>query len=436
MSEIQLRHLRYSAVDIFKTALRSVDAQELTRRAIQVSGAQIRIANVELDANKPIYVVAIGKAAASMSKALNDTLNTRIRAGILSCHDTPTKLPPTWQRFRGGHPLPNGDSIEATKAALRLIAKANSEKATVVCAISGGGSAMFESPVDATISLKDLREANHLLISCGATIDEVNTVRRAFSAVKGGKLAAHAPQSQFITLIISDTNPGDEANVASGPTLPLRKGATAEMIARKYQLEARLPKTILNAIRRSQDGGSLASGNASHFVLADNDTAKRAAAGRAKELGFRPVIAADISEQPIAEGCELLVRRIVSESPPVCVISGGEFSCSVRGNGKGGRNSETVLRSSIAIDGLTDHVVVLSAGSDGIDGNSTAAGAIADENTIARAQVLGMNASEFLSRSDSFRFFDRLKDAIVTGPTGTNVRDLRIVLRAPSIDVS
>jgi glycerate-2-kinase len=173
--------------------------------------------------------------------------------------------------------------------------------------------------------------------------------------------------------------------------------------------------------------------NASHFVLANNDTALRAAAARAKELGFRSVIAEDISEQPIEEGCELLLRRLAFESPPVCVISGGEFSCSVRGNGKGGRNSETVLRASIAIDGLTDHIVVLSAGSDGIDGNSSAAGAIGDENTITRARVLGLDASEVLSQSDSFRFFDRLKDAIVTGPTGTNVRDLRITLRTPSI---
>ena len=436
MAEIQLRHLRYSAVDVFNTALRSVDAQELTRRAIVVSGAQIRIANVEFKANTPVYVVAIGKAAASMSKVLNNTLSASIRGAVLSCHDTDIKLPPTWQRFRGGHPLPNGDSIAAANAALRLLAKANSEKATVICAISGGGSAMFESPVDATISLKDLREANRLLISCGSTIDEVNTVRRAFSAVKGGKLSAHAPQSQFITLIISDTNAGDEANVASGPTVPFHKGATAEMIVQKYQLQAKLPETILNAIRRSQDAGNLEPGNTSHFVLADNDTAKRTAAARAKELGFRAVIAEGISEQPIAEGCELLLRRLTSESPPVCVISGGEFSCSVRGNGKGGRNSETVLRSSIAIDGLMDHIVVLSAGTDGIDGNSPAAGAIADENTIGRAKVLGMDGSEFLSRSDSYRFFDRLKDAIITGPTGTNVRDVRILLRTPSLEVS
>jgi len=434
VSEIQLRHLRFSAVDIFNTALRSVDAQELTRQAIVISGGQIRVGNVEVDAKKPIYIVAIGKAAASMSRALNDTLQNHIRGAVLSSHDTAIKLPPTWQRFRGGHPLPTGDSIAAANAALRLIDKANTEKATVICAISGGGSAMFESPVDASISLKDLREANRLLISCGATIDEVNTVRRAFSAVKGGKLSAHAPESQFITLIISDTNAGDGANVASGPTWPFREAATAEMIVRNYQLEAKLPATILNAIRNSRNAGHLVPKNTSHVVLADNDTATRAAALRARELGFRSVIAEDILEQPIEEGCELLLRRAAFESPPVCLISGGEFSCPVRGNGKGGRNSETVLRSSIAIEKLKDHVVVLSGGTDGIDGNSPAAGAIADENTIERGRIFGMDASEFLSRSDSYRFFDRLKDAIVTGPTGTNVRDLRIILRAPSIE--
>jgi hydroxypyruvate reductase len=371
-----------------------------------------------------------------MSTALDERLKNRIKGAILTCHDTAIKLPPTWQKFRGGHPWPNRDSIEAANAAARLLAKANSERATVICAISGGGSAMFESPANATISLKDLREANRLLVSCGATIEEVNTIRKAFSGVKGGKLCAQAPDSQFITLIISDTNPGDEANVASGPTLPLRKStATAETIARKYQLEPKLPKTILDAIKL-QSIGSLLLQNASHFVLADNDTARRAAATRAKELGFRSVIAEDIAEQPIEEGCKLLIDRLKSESPPVCLISGGEFSCSVRGNGKGGRNSETVLRSSVAIEGLKDHVVVLSVGSDGIDGNSAAAGAIADETTIGRARVFGMDAYEFLSRSDSYRFFDRLKDAIVIGPTGTNVRDLRIVMRVANNDVS
>jgi glycerate-2-kinase len=234
-------------------------------------------------------------------------------------------------------------------------------------------------------------------------------------------------------LIIYDTNPGDDANVASGPTWPFREAATAEMIVRNYQLEAKLPATILNAIRKSRNAGHLVPKNTSHVVLADNDTATRAAAVRARELGFRSVIAEDIVEQPIEEGCELLLRRTAFESPPMCLISGGEFSCPVRGNGKGGRNSETVLRSSMAIDGLADHVVVLSVGSDGIDGNSPAAGAIGDENTIARAKVLGMDASDFLSRSDSFRYFDRLKDAIVTGPTGTNVRDIRIALRAPNL---
>lgn len=436
MSEIQLRHLRYSAVDIFNTALRSVDAQELTRRAIVVSGAEVHVGNVGLDINKPIYVVAIGKAAASMSKALNDIFQNRIRGAILSCHDTAIKLPPTWLKFRGGHPWPNRDSIEAANAACRLLLRANTEKATVICAISGGGSAMFESPLNATISLKDLREANRLLISCGATIDEINTIRRTFSAVKGAKLCAHAPNAKFITLIISDTNPGDEANVASGPTLPfLKSSASAEMIARKYQLEPKFSKSILDAIR-SPSTGNLVLQNAAHSVLADNDTAKRAAAARAKELGFRTVIAQDIAEQLIEEGCELLVDRVKSESPPVCLISGGEFSCSVRGSGKGGRNIETALHSSIALEGQKDHVVVLSAGTDGIDGNSPAAGAIADETTIARARVVGMDASDFLARSDSYRFFDRLKDAIVTGPTGTNVRDLRIVMKAASLEVS
>jgi hydroxypyruvate reductase len=266
------------------------------------------------------------------------------------------------------------------------------------------------------------------LISCGASIAEVNAVRRAFSAVKGGKLARRAPQAQTFTLIVSDTNPGDEASVASGPTLNPPSGSPKAIeVVEHYRLDNLLPESIIKAVRNEKPATGTVNG--SHQVLLDNNTAITAARDKAIELGFSCLTFNDIREQPIAEGCELLLSSLMSSSTE-CVVSGGEFSCPVRGDGRGGRNLETVLRCAMRLNSQP-HCVVLSAGTDGIDGNSPAAGATADETTIQRARDLGLDANQYLARSDSHTFFERLGDLVVTGPTGTNVRDLRILLRSP-----
>jgi len=195
-----------------------------------------------------------------------------------------------------------------------------------------------------------------------------------------------------------------------------------------------LPESILNAVRGAGLSNSASSG--SHVVLSDNWTAVEAARNKACELGFTCVTATEIGELPIAEGCELLLSKLLSKETDqnMCLISGGEFSCPVRGDGRGGRNLETVLRCAILLDKNRQqdrrHSVILSAGTDGIDGNSPAAGSIADETTLERALNLGLDAGDFLARSDSYTFFERLGELVVTGPTGTNVRDLRILLRS------
>jgi glycerate 2-kinase len=430
VSSTQLLQLRHSAREIFDAALRGVDARAVTRRAIAVDGGRIRIGGTEIDQDKPIYVVSIGKAATSMSVALSEAIGNRIPSAVVTCQGKPTEfLPATWRQFQGGHPLPNADSIESARAAFDLLFKANNEQATVIFAVSGGGSAMMEYPIVPEISLADLQETNRLLVSCGATIAQINTVRCAFSAVKGGRLASLAPKARVLTLIISDTNRGDEASVASGPSLSPQKGNATAQIIEQYHLLSRLPKTVLQALRQPADGSESVHKNASHVVLADNGTAIQSAASRAQALGFRAVMAEDISEQRIEEGCELLFERFRSETAPSCLISGGEFSCPVQGEGQGGRNSETALRLAMAIEHERNHVLVLSAGTDGIDGNSPAAGAIADETTLSRANNAGLDAAMFLARSDSYGFFEQLGDAIFTGPTGTNVRDLRLLLK-------
>ena len=261
----------------------------------------------------------------------------------------------------------------------------------------------------------------------------MNSVRRAFSAVKGGALAERAHGAEIFTLIVSDTNRSDEASVASGPTLAAPPDApNVNNVVERYHLETVLPESILKTIRQVKPKTISVPG--SHRVLLDNWSALDAAEKKARELGFTCITARDICEQPIQEGCDLLVTRLLEAAreskEPICLISGGEFSCPVRGDGRGGRNLETALRCAIRLDKhrRDRHFVVLSAGTDGIDGNSPAAGATADETTLERARKLSLDAEDFLARSDSYSFFAQLNDLIVTGPTETNVRDLRLCL--------
>lgn len=409
--------LGHNARTIFFHALTSVDPRPKVRKAL-----------LDLRLAAPIYSIAIGKAAISMARGLDDELGDRLSAGVIV--STSMHQSSRWQSFVGGHPLPNEASLAAAHAALTLLDRANDEQATVIFLISGGGSAMIEWPITDDITLADLRAANQDLVSCGARISEINSVRRAFSAIKGGGLARRAPNARLLTLIVSDTNRMDEANVASGPTLNEPAGApTAIDVVHHYHLQTALPESIMKAVRRAQRSSRI---NGSHQVLLDNRTAMDAAVQKARELGFECTRLDHVCEQPIEEGCQLLIAS-AAEQPqqPFCAISGGEFSCPVTGDGRGGRNLETALRCAINLDNQKDpHLVVLSAGTDGIDGNSPAAGAIADETTLERARARNLDAKQYLARSDSYAFFEPLNDLIVTGPTGTNVRDLRILLKS------
>jgi hydroxypyruvate reductase len=349
-------------------------------------------------------------------------------------------LSPRWQQFHGGHPAPNEQSLAAARAAFHLLEKANQESALLIFLISGGGSAMMESPISDDISLHDLRTANKSLVACGASIAEINSVRRAFSAVKGGRLVAGAPNCDQITLIVSDVPRGEEANVASGPTLaPPNNAPSAGEVVAKYKLQSELPPSVMRAVKAAQLL-ALSPDDQKYFVLLDNESALQAAAAAARRQGFIPEIASEISDQPIAEGCRLLMKGLearVSQTgtggEPVCLISGGEFACPVQGSGIGGRNLETALRLACTTTLSLSHMVALCAGTDGIDGNSPAAGAIIDSTTPGRANAIGIDAEDFLRRSDSYSFFVATGDVLTTGVTGTNVRDVRILIlnRAP-----
>jgi hydroxypyruvate reductase len=465
VSDLPALHL--AAREIFDETLRSVDANMAVRRAVRLEGSSLKIVNTTLNLNNNragIYAIAIGKAARPMASALSGILGERLTAGVITAPSikhsqssavaTKTNasamlidnsLPACWRVFEGGHPLPNLESLQAARAAFDLLHRANLEQAIVIFLLSGGGSALMEWPRDEATTLEDLRKMNEALVSCGADIAEINAVRRAVSQVKGGGLARCAPRCHQVSLIISDTNAGHEAIVASGPTFePSIDAPDAAATIARYKLEAKIPTSIRRVIQHVNEKTAPTSDEHSlreHYVLLDNERALASAAEAARSRGFTIEIARDVVEQPIAEGCSLLLsrlfdlsRRAIAPGRGVCLISGGEFKCPVRGSGVGGRNAEAALRWAIELDTRAEdkagstRIIALSAGTDGIDGNSPAAGAICDETTLKRARELNLDAHRFLDESNAYTFFHALDDAIITNPTGTNVRDLRIML--------
>ena len=448
------QELHDAAREIFDEALGAADARRAVLCAVESDGRLLRVgdARFELPGGAPkVYAVALGKAAAQMAAALDERLGEGLAAGVLSAPPSDLALSGRWRVYEGGHPLPNESSLEAARAAFGLLRAADDPTALVVFLVSGGGSAMLELPRDPRLTLCDLREANRVLVTCGAGIAEVNAVRRALSAVKGGGLASRAPRAAQATLIISDVGAGRACDVASGPTLEPAEDSppVAEIVAR-YGLARTLPAAVVRAL---EEAGSRPAppptprARRSFRILLDNEKACEAAVGAARARGFAAELARDVVDQHVGEGASALVSRLAdlyaragaAEGRAVCLISGGEFSCPVRGGGTGGRNSETALRCAFEFESaargggdvrLPGRLVALCAGTDGIDGNSPAAGALADGTTLARARSLGLNPESFLQASDAHSLFARLGDAVMTGPTGTNVRDLRILLAA------
>ena len=433
--------------------LGAADARRAVLGAVEFVGGVLRVGGEWFGSDGrelKVFSVALGKAAAAMASALDARLGEALAGGVLSAPATRHAFPDRWRVFGGGHPLPNEASFEAARAAFSLLEAADDPAAVVVFLVSGGGSAMLELPRDPRLTLEDLREANRVLVTCGAPIAEVNAVRRALSAVKGGGLAARAPRASQATLVVSDVEVGRAYDVASGPTFePPGDSPSLKEIVERYDLAASLPASVARALEESgARPATRAPGGArrSFEVLLDNERACLAAVEAARARGFAVEYARDLVEQHVGEGAAALVSRLAAlyareraaGARGACLVSGGEFSCPVRGGGAGGRSAETALRVAFEFERLGNgiktaggahaNVVALCAGTDGIDGNSPAAGALADATTLSRARALGLDPREFLDGSDAYTFFSRLGDAVVTGPTGTNVRDVRVLL--------
>jgi hydroxypyruvate reductase len=437
--------LRSIAQQLFHRTLAAIDVESVVLASVRLRDDQLEIFEEKCDLTKfkRVLVIAIGKASLGMARGIERVLGDRLTDGLIVTNaligDHPQFLPV----LIGGHPLPNAASFEAAERALKILQTNDAEDTLVLFLISGGGSAMFEMPVDPKLTLDDLQAVNHSLVGCGAVINEMNIVRRRLSAVKGGKLAAAAPLSRQISLYISDVNSDDLTTVASGPTLP--DHSTIEDFHRvisHYRLMAKFPPGVAGVITSWKAGSpafsrslTLSTANRTHYLLLDNRRALNESKRIAQiDFGLEVEIAGDLVEGEIEEMVRihldrLQILRARHAGKTVCLISGGEVICPVRGPGQGGRNQEFVLRTAIILENSgAKNVVVLSAGTDGIDGHSPAAGAIADEMTVRRASKIGISAASHLRESDSFNFFDGLGDAIMTGPTGNNVRDLRIMM--------
>ena len=438
-----IESLRQHADEIFQAALKAVDPIEAIHRYVKLEQETLWVGDrrFELKDYDRILVVGAGKAGAPMAKALEDLLDNRIENGLIVTkegHGLPL------QRIRiqeASHPVPDARGIRGAEDILAMVSDAV-ETDLVLCVISGGGSALLVAPSEG-VTLEDKQEVTRLLLACGADIHEINTVRKHLSRAKGGGLARMTHPATMVSLILSDVI-GDDLNViASGPTVPDPSTfMDAEAVLKKYDILNRVPSSIHNRIQSGVEGQiedtakpGAASFQRCFFELIGTNIQALMAAGRAAEdLGYQSLVLSSTVEGEAREVVKVhtaIAKEICSSgnpiSPPACVLSGGETTVTLKGDGKGGRNQEFALAASLELVG-TENIVVLSAGTDGTDGPTDAAGAVADGATVARAHAKGLDPLDYLKRNDSYHFFQALDDLVITGPTRTNVMDVYMVL--------
>lgn len=386
-----------------------------------------------------LRVLGFGKAACPMARAVEERLGGLIEAGIVITkygHAAATEKPDHFRIFEAGHPIPDRNSTSATKEALGVVKGADAET-FFLCLISGGGSALLVLPLDG-ITLEDCRSATELLLRKGATIKELNVIRKHLSQVKGGRLAKFVYPATTVSLILSDVI-GDKLDIiASGPTAPDESTYVAALqVLEKYALVDLVPAPVREVFHRGTRGqledtpkkGDHIFDHVENRVIASNRIALQAAEAKARASGFRTrILSSELEGEARAAAAWLFSEtEKVTEPGTTCLIAGGETTVTVKGTGVGGRNTELALAFALRASGRED-VVLLSAGTDGTDGPTDAAGAFADGGTVQRGAALRMDARSYIDNNDSYTYFNGIRDLFITGPTGTNVMDMQFIL--------
>ncbi|MBW1695958.1 MAG: glycerate kinase [Deltaproteobacteria bacterium] len=435
--------MRKDAIKIFHRGLEAVEPAAAVKRNCRLTDGMLRIGKSTFDLSKidNIYVVGTGKASAPMAAAIEDILGERIAKGIVNVKYGHVAQLKTVKLIEAGHPIPDENGQAGAQSILNLVNDAGKND-LVVCLISGGGSALLPLPFQG-LTLKDKQDTTDVLLACGATIHEINAIRKHLSAVKGGRLAKAAFPATIVSLMLSDVI-GDNLDViASGPTVPDSSTFKDCMnIFSKYSIINRLPRAVVDHIEAGISGtipetpkpDDPVFEKTHNLVIGSNIDAIRAAKKEAEALGYRTLVLSSMIEGETREVALVhgaLAREVLRTGNPLpapaCILSGGETTVTLKGDGLGGRNQEFALAAALDIAGH-DRIVVLSGGTDGNDGPTDAAGAIADNNTLKRAEKMNLSPHMFLEKNDSYHFFEKLGDLFKTGPTNTNVMDLRIIL--------
>lgn len=443
--------LREAGLEIFKAVVRAGDVRPLIERPLFREGSFLSAGSVTFDISKfhRLFIVGAGKASGAMATALEDLIGDRISDGLVVVKDGHRTRTRRVRQVEAGHPVPDERGLAAARDLLDLLKSADHDD-LVIFLISGGGSALLPAPV-LPITLAEKRALTRLLLDAGATINELNAVRKHCSEIKGGRLAQAAAPASVLSLILSDVI-GDPLDViASGPTAPdPTTYADALAVLDRFQLRDRAPRSVVSHLERGARGEITETpktddplfSRVTNLVIGNNSVIVEAAVRKAEALGYRPFLLTQHLQGEAREAArEFAARAAAIQSqgqpvpPPACVVSGGETTVTVRGRGRGGRCQEFCLAAALAIEGMRD-VVVLAAGSDGGDGPTDAAGAIADGGSLERGRGEGLEARELLDSNDSYRFFSTVGDLIVTGPTLTNLLDLYLLLIGPPPDAA
>ncbi len=435
--------LRKQALAIFRAAIEAADPVEAVLRHFQLRDGWLEAGGrrYRLDRYEHIFVIGAGKAGAAMSKAVERVLGKRISGGLVNVKYGHTAKLKRVELNPCGHPEPD-EAGQRGAARIAAIAEQAGDRDLIVCVISGGASALLPSPAEG-VTLQEKQAITKLLLDCGANIHEINAVRKHISSIKGGQLARLAFPATVISLLLSDVI-GDPLDViGSGPTAAdASTFAGALAILCKYGIEDTTPLSIRDRLALGAAGeipetpkaGDPTLERTQNVIVGSNLLAVNAAAAKARELGLRTMILSTFIEgetRDVARMHAAIARQARLHGQPVrgpaCIVTGGETTVTIRGDGKGGRNQEFALAAAIDIAGLTD-TLILSGGTDGTDGPTDAAGAMADGKTCERAEKLGLAAKDYLARNDSYHFFEKLGDLLITGPTHTNVMDVRLII--------